>query len=115
MRGVFQIFLVFLGIVTVWRTAIQFKKRNVSAYWFVVWTAFWALIIGVAFLPRTADIIAQFLGVERASDLLVYCGVLTLFYGLYRALSRTEKQHQEITGLVRRIGIMEAVRRQKQS
>jgi hypothetical protein len=115
MPGVFQLFLVLLGVLTVWRTALQFQKRKVSAYWFVVWTAFWVVVIGVAFTPKTADVIAQSLGVGRAADLLVYCAVLLLFYGLYRVLSRTEKQHQEITGLVRRIGIMEAVREHKES
>ena len=56
-------------------------------------------------IPRAMDSVAQFLGVERAADLFVYVTVLLLLYVVYRLMVRTQKMHEEITELVRRITI----------
>lgn len=115
MLSLFQWFLLLLGLATIWRTFLQYKKRNVSMHWFVLWTGFWFLIFVVASIPKTADILAQSVGVGRGADLFVYCAILVLFYGLYRALSRSQRQQEEITNIVRRIGIIETLREQKKS
>lgn len=113
MPSFFQIFLAVLAIFSIFRTSRQYHKHQVSTHWFVLLILFWIIVVGVAYIPQTADVIAQSIGVERAADLLVYCSVLALFYGLYRTISRAQKQHQEITQLVRRIGILETTREER--
>jgi len=105
---IFQILLIAFALFAIVKTTRQYKKDKVSVYWFVVWSIFWTLLIIAALVPQTTDLIAQTVGVERGADLLVYSAVVVLFYATYRIMIRIEKQHQELTDLVRKIAIMEA-------
>ena len=113
MPSTFQWFVMVLAVLSIWRTVRQFTKKNVSTYWVIVFTLFWVAVAGIAFAPKSADLIAQSIGVGRGADLFVYGVIFALCYAVYRLLVRTQKQHQEITSVVRRIGIMEAAREKK--
>ncbi len=112
---IFQWTLVLLGILSLWKTYRQFKKERVSAYWFSIWSVFWIVVVFVAFLPQTTDLIANTVGVERGADLIVYIAVLVLSYAVYRLMVGQERMRQEITDLVRQIAILEARRDQERN
>lgn len=99
----FKLFLVAFAIFAIVRTRRQYAKRQVSKYWFVVWTAFWATVVFVALTPQTTDIIANIAGVGRGADLLVYVAIVILSYAVYRLMVRQQKLNEEITELVRTI------------
>ncbi|MCH8049295.1 DUF2304 domain-containing protein [Patescibacteria group bacterium] len=105
---IFQILLIAFALFAIAKTTRQYRKQKVSVHWFVVWTVFWLLVIAVGLAPQTTDILAAYLGVERGADLLVYSAIVVLFYAIYRMIVRMEKQHQELTDLVRKIAILEA-------
>lgn len=105
---IFQIFLIAFALFAIIKTSRQYQSRKVSVYWFTVWTLFWVAVIAVAFAPQTTDVIAEYVGVEKGADLLVYSAIVILFYIVYRLLVRTEKQNRELTELVRKIAKMEA-------
>ncbi len=107
---IFKIFLIIFAVFAVSRVRKQYAKRKVSVHWFVLWTALWITVIGVALWPKNTDIVATWVGVGRGADLIVYLSVVFLFYGLYRAMARQERMHQEVTELVRRIAIMEEIK-----
>jgi hypothetical protein len=108
---IFQIFLVIFAVFAVSRVYKQYVRRKVSVHWFVLWTALWITAIAVALWPKNTDIIASWVGVGRGADLIVYLSVVFLFYSLYRAMARQEKMHGEITELVRRIAILEEIKK----
>lgn len=105
---IFQIFLIIFALFAISKTWRQYKKKKVSVHWFVVWACFWIIVIGVALAPQTTDVLAAIVGVERGADLLVYCAIVVLFYSMYRVMVRVERQHQEVTDLVRKIAILES-------
>ena len=108
---IFQIFLIIFAVFAVSRVSRQYAKRKVSVHWFVLWTALWITVIVVALWPKNTDIVATWVGVGRGADLIVYLSTVFLFYGLYRSMVRQEKMHQEVTELVRRIAIMEEIKK----
>jgi len=99
---IFKVALVLFALFALSKTRKQYREKRVSGHWFSIWTLFWVVVIVVAFLPQTTDLIAHSVGVERGADLIVYCAVVVLVYGLYRVLVNQIKMQREITELVRR-------------
>ncbi|MFH1712194.1 MAG: DUF2304 domain-containing protein [Patescibacteria group bacterium] len=112
---IFQIILIAFALIAIVKTTRQYKKEKVSVYWFMVWTIFWTLLIIAALVPQTTDLLAKYVGVEKGADLLVYSAVVVLFYAMYRMMIRIERQHQELTDLVRKIAIIEAKKKEDKS
>ncbi len=110
---IFKLTLILFALFALFKTYRQYKKQRVSAYWFTIWAGFWAIVIFVAFLPQTTDLIAEYVGVEKGADLIVYIAVVTLSYAVYRLMVGQEKSRQEITDLVRQIAILEAKKSEK--
>lgn len=102
---IFQIILIAFALFAIAHTSRQYHRQKVSVHWLVVWTFLWLLVIAVALAPQTTDVIAQQLGVERGADLLVYCAVIVLVYGMYRMYIRMTRVERELTELVRKVAI----------
>jgi len=101
----FQIILVLFALFAIARTTRQYRKRKVSLHWFLLWNGLWALVIGTALYPKTADAVAGFVGVERGADLALYVAVVVLAYLVFRLFVRQEETERSITQLVRRIAV----------
>ncbi|NBS41177.1 DUF2304 family protein [bacterium] len=102
---IFQAILALFALFAITRTLKQYRKQKVSLHWFLLWSALWALVIGVAFWPKSADAIANVLGVERGADLALYVAAVVLAYLVFRLFVRTEETERSVTQLVRKIAI----------
>ena len=105
---IFQIFLVVFALFAIVRTVKQHLTQKVSAYWVLVWTLIWLMVIVVAVVPASTTTIANLVGVGRGADLVVYTGLISLFFTVYRLLVVSEQQRQEITKLTRELSIKKA-------
>jgi len=105
---VFQIALVAFAAFAILKTWKQYRARKVSKYWFFVLCVFWIGVAVVAITPDTTGIIAEAVGVGRGADLLVYIGVVVLFYVVHRLLLKQQQLSDEITELVRQAAIERA-------
>lgn len=101
----FNIALAAFALFAISRTYGQFANRQVSKYWFITWTTMWIAVVVVALVPQTTDVLARIAGVERGADLVVYTAVVVLSYAVYRLMVRQQKLNEEVTELVRTIGI----------
>lgn len=102
---IFQAILVLFALFAITRTLKQYRTQKVSLHWFLLWDGLWALVIAVAFWPKSADLIANWLGVERGADLALYAAVVLLTYLVFRLFVRTEETERSVTRLVRKIAI----------
>ncbi|MFA6131264.1 MAG: DUF2304 domain-containing protein [Patescibacteria group bacterium] len=105
---IFQALLITFAFFALAKTYRQYAHRKVSLYWSMVWGMLWMILIVVACIPETTDILAQYVGVEKGADLFVYSSIVILFYAIYRVIVRQEKIQRELTELVRQIAIHEA-------
>ena len=105
---IFKLTLVLFAFFALHKTYRQYKQKRVSSHWFTIWALFWTIVIFVAFLPETTDVLATYVGVEKGADLIVYIAVLVLTYGMYRVMVGQERLRKDITDLVRQIAILEA-------
>ncbi len=112
---IFQIFLIIFAVIALWKTYQQYQKDHVSLHWFWIWVLLWAAVIFVSLYPATTDMVAEFVGVERGADLIVYIAVVVLLFGFARIIVRQEKQRQELTELVRKMAIEHAEKHEDKS
>jgi hypothetical protein len=104
----FQIALILFALTAIYKTWRQYQFRQVSRHWLLVFGGFWLFVALVALTPQSTDIFANYVGVGRGADLLVYIAIVVLFYVVYRLLVRQQKMTEEITELVRRLALTSA-------
>lgn len=79
----------------------QYYRKEITAWELVFWACFWILSGILLLVIRKIDVVAQFFGVERAIDLLVYVAIASLFYFVYRIYVKLEKIERDITKVIR--------------
>jgi len=100
-----QIILLAFILFAMSRVLFRAKEKVLSTqaafFWFIIWTA---ALIGVI-LPTTTTQLAEFFGVGRGVDIIVYISLALLFYLVFRIYVMIEDIRHEITSLVREIAL----------
>ena len=105
---IFQILIIIFAIFALSRVFLQRKQKNFSSGEFLFWSSIWVFVILISFSKPLLQTIADYIGISRGVDLLIYGGILLLFYMVYRLYAKFDKQEQEITQLVTKIAIENA-------
>lgn len=94
-------------IVTLFVLVILFKlfkqKQNnkISTIGFLIWFLLWLAVLVVFWQPESTNYLANFLGIGRGADLIVYLSIVIIFYLLFRVFVRLNKIDADITKLTR--------------
>ncbi len=92
----------------------QKKKMKISKIEFVFWFLFWSFSLLAVIGIRYIDSFVARLGFSAAGvDVIVYFGVLILFYMVFRIRLRQERIDREITKISRTIAIDNAIKSDK--
>jgi len=90
---------VLVALFVTWKRAGQ---RVISVREAIAWSVLWiGAGIGIA-LPWTTTLVANFFGVGRGSDFVLYGSVVLLFVLVFKLFVAFEKQERKLTELVRR-------------
>jgi len=87
------------------RAFIRYKNEEIRFREFFIWGVFWLLVVSASLYPKTTDIIAKYLGVERGADLFVYLSIIILYFIVFKVLLHLKKIDREITDVVRKIAL----------
>ncbi|HOY55864.1 MAG TPA: DUF2304 domain-containing protein [bacterium] len=94
---IISIFIFFV----LWRLIGRFKKADLKISEFMGWLLFW-LVAGVAvWVPNFLTSLANLVGIGRGADLVLYLGMILVFYFIFRIYTRLEKMERNITKIVR--------------
>jgi hypothetical protein len=96
-----KIILISFIVFVIWRTGVRYQKNDITGREFLVWLVFWGAAAVATLVPKKTDIIAQWLGVSRGADLLVYLSIAVLFFLVFKIIVKLERIEREITKLVR--------------
>lgn len=96
----------FIGLVLL-RVVARFRSGRMTSRELLVWAFFWLLVAGATIRPQVTDRFAQWLGVERGADLLVYVSVLALFFLVFKLIGQVHDTEEEVTRLVRELALQE--------
>ena len=84
------------------RIILRFKDGLVSVWALIAWLFLWIAVIVATLLPWTTDKLANFIGVGRGVDAILYMAIIILFYGFFRMSVKLENIEYEITQIVRK-------------
>lgn len=96
-----------LILVIVIRLFLRWRSKRLSLGEFLLWSLLWLVILAVVLFPGITFIPANWLGISRGVDLLVYSSIILLFLLVYKLFAKTEEIEQELTALVRKLAIRE--------
>ena len=100
-----QIVLLIFILFALSRVLMRMREKVVSTQTAFFWIAIWvAALIGIL-LPKTTTKVAEFFGVGRGVDVIVYISLALLFYLVFRIYVMIEDLRHEITEIVRHIAL----------
>lgn len=104
----FQIFLlVFFGLILIGSVAMLIRARSPKLS---LLTALVSLAAGLATIwPDATTRLAKLVGIQRGTDLILYCAVLAMMVGFFLFYIRLRILRRELTEVVRHLAIQEAV------
>lgn len=105
---VFQMIVILFTVFALSRVMMQKRQNNFSWNELFFWSIIWVGLVIVSFSRDYLQNIAEFLGISRGVDILIYGGITFLFYMVYRLYAIVDQQQQEITTLVTKIAINNA-------
>jgi small membrane protein len=104
----FQLITLPLLVLMVVATAVAIHRRKLAPrlgfFWLIVWLAGGTF---VAF-PDLASLLANFLGIGRGADLVLYLSILFMFGAFFSVYLRFRRLEEQITQLVRHLAIRDA-------
>lgn len=85
-------------------TSVLGKRRSglLSVGATIFWTLFWLLAVVFVWWPDSTVRLANFLGIGRGADLVLYVSLAVIFYVLFRLNVKLEMINRDITKVVRR-------------
>lgn len=97
------IFFVFLKILK------KYREKIISNREMLLWSLVWLLAALLIIWPGTTSFLASQLGIGRGVDLIVYLALILNLYLIFRLYVRVEKLGKNITELVRKLAIKDAL------
>lgn len=100
-----QFLIIAFALFVISRVILGFKSKRVSFRTLLFWLGLWLVISAAFLLPKTADWLAQMLGLGRGADVAIYFSILLIFYLLFRIFTRLEKIESDITSIAREMSL----------
>jgi hypothetical protein len=98
---VFGAFLLF----AVSRVLLRLKDGTLSLKNFIFWTSLFVIALVGVIKPELTTLVAQQLGINRGSDVVVYASILLMFYLIFRTNILLENLRHDLTELVRKLAL----------
>jgi len=98
----FQILFILFALFVV---VVVFRKRReglLGPKGVIFWTLFWALAVVAVLWPDSTTVLANYLGIGRGTDFIVYVSLATMFFILFRLHIKVESIGRDVTKVVRK-------------
>ncbi|MDK2790249.1 MAG: hypothetical protein PWP15_756 [Methanothermococcus sp.] len=102
-----QVLGILFALFAISRVMMQIRRNAMSVESGLFWVFIWISVMLVVVFPDFLGYLANLVGVGRGVDVLIYLGIVALFYLIYRSYTKIENLEREITKIVREIAIIE--------
>lgn len=100
-----QYVLLIIIIFIIWQTAVKFRRQAISLREFLLWLALWIAVGTAVLLPQVTIFLANYLGVGRGADLVIYASLIFVFYMIFRLFSRQNRIEKDISKIVEHLAV----------
>ena len=87
------------AIITVWQKKQKTLLGKKATYF---WILFWLVLAVVVFWPNSTQILAEYIGIGRGVDLVIYISIACLFYLVFKMNIKIEGLKRDLTDVVRK-------------
>ena len=94
---IFAIFTLY-AMINVWQKS---KQGFLGKKGKIFWIAFWFLALLIVIWPDSVQKIADYLGIGRGSDLVIYSSIVIIFFVLFKLNIKIEGLKKDFTKIVR--------------
>src|SRR3990167_9078224 len=105
MLTIAQTFLFVLTLLPLVLVVKSYRQRRIGTPVFFLWLLLWVGVAVVILFPAITVEIAGWLDIGRGADLVLYLGMIGLFYLLFKVGMRLERMDREITQIVRALAL----------
>ncbi len=102
-----QILLVVFFLFVLAKVVGRFRAGDLSLAGMIGWVLFWISAMVVALLPNSTARLAEFVGIGRGADLVVYVALAGIFFIIFKLMVKIEVLNKEITKLTRKISLQD--------
>ncbi len=102
-----QILLVVFFIFALAKVIGRFKTGDLSFVSMFGWGLFWVVAMVVVLLPNSTAKLAEFVGIGRGADLVVYISLASIFFIIFKLMVRIESLNRDITKLARKVSLQD--------
>lgn len=110
--GALQLFGIVFALFALSRAVLRYKDKSIKANELFFWSIIWIGVIVIALFPSIFVALSLFFGIGRGVDILLYIGMILLFYLLFRLYVKFEAQQKEITALMREVALQNAQKKE---
>jgi hypothetical protein len=108
-----QVVLAALILLNVIRIYWRFRNGGITRRSFLWWLFLWACAFVVVIRPEGINRVADFLGVGRGADVVLYLALVLVFFLLFKLFSRTVKLEGDIEKIVRALALRDDERNKR--
>lgn len=108
-----QIIMIIFALFALSRVILRAKEKKLSKNQFLFWTVLWLALVVFAIFPSILTSFANLTGIGRGIDILVYLGIILLFYSSFKLYIKIKGVEEKITKLTREIAIKNAPKNRK--
>ena len=84
------------------------RRQKFNAFHFLVFLGVGLGLFVFTIFPGALDLIGRIFGLPRWADVLVYTGIIFLMYFTLLLLSKTERNKEDITRLIREVALLQS-------
>ena len=95
------------------RAYLRFKGGSLQFGAFLFWLFIWGSASLAIFFPGETSRIANWAGIGRGADIIIYTSIALMFYLIFRLHIMMEGLRSEISNLVREISLKEVKEKKK--
>ena len=100
-----QVIIIIFIVFALSRVLLRYRDGAITVKELLFWLVFWIAASVAVLLPQTTSFLANLVGVGRGVDLAIYVALVIIFYMMFRIFVRLEKIEQDITKVVREVGL----------
>ena len=108
---VLQILVSIFVLIVLAKLFKQWHNENITLAKFLLWCLLWLAVLLVFWQPDLTSYLANFLGIGRGADLIIYVAILALDYLVFRVFVRLQKLDKDLTKLIREDAIKNVQKR----
>lgn len=110
-----QVFLLIFIIFALSRVVLRLREKVISTQTALFWSFIWISAFAGILSPKITTKVAEFFGVGRGVDVMVYISIAVLFYLVFRVFVMVEDLRHEISELIRLMALKKTSRKEKSS